>query len=299
MLQEGMNNYVVMYALLGLGGLGIVMEFLLGIKYTLFVKDTSRMGNEKSTWLDMLKKKYEICYKLEMNVHNVDNFVDKYIRKQKMCGMYLYTWESICGKLCIVGTGFSVISVVAAAYAQCGQTVIFRYGAVAIVESTLLITGYLLAGLSKKKEVIHMYVCEYLENIYAVRLAKEKQNPKLMEQYRKEMQKLESNLTSKNKKKRKNPKQAQREEIERMKQELVAELKQERLENEKKRLLEKQQEEKRKENLEKQEHSEEKTEAVKQSETKAVKEKEKKENKENNEQILQDILREYLGELNG
>ena len=307
MVQEMITNYVAMYTILVLGGIGIVMKFLLGIKYSVLLKDTYKVGTEKCEWINLLKKKYEICHKLEMNVYNVDNFVDKYVYKQKWCGVFLYTWENICGKLCVLCGALSVIAVVLAVYTKCGQAVVVDYFTAMVFSFTLLITFSMLANVSKKKEVIHLLLCEYLENVYDVRLETEKVNPQLFEQFKAEMNKLEQGKVKKKAKKAKTKKSSQRDEIERMKQELVAELKQERLENEKKRLLEKQQEQE-----EKQKVNEELKEIKKEEKKPAVlaekkplvhaerKQEEREEAKDTDkEQILQDILREYLGEING
>lgn len=300
MLQEMLTNHVVMYTTLVLGGIGIITKFLLGMKYSILLKHTSRIGNEKTEWIELLKKKFELCHKLEMNVHNVDKFVDKYVYRQKFCGIFLYTWENICGKLCVLSGALSVISVVLALYIKCGQAVITEYITAGIFSITLLITFSILANVSKKKDTIHLLLCEYLENVYGVRLKAEKENPELFKQYKAEMKKLEDAGKKKKVKKVKSKKDSQREEIERMKQELVAELKQERLENEKKRLLEKQQEEKRKEAKEAVESKEEVKAAQKEEKPKEKQlEKKVKTEKEDNEKILQDILREYLGEING
>lgn len=301
MLQEMLTNYVVMYTIFALGGIGIIMKFLLGIKYSVLLKDTYKIGTEKCEWINLLKKKYEICHRLEMNVYNVDKFVDKYVYKQKWCGVFLYTWENICGKLCVLSGAFSVIAMVLAVYTKCGQAVVVDYSTAMIFSLTLLITFSMLANVSKKKEVIHLLVCEYLENVYDVRLETEKENPQLFEQFKAEMNKLEQVKEKKKEKKAKTKKSSQRDEIERMKQELVAELKQERLENEKKRLLEKQQEQevKQKEQVElKVIKKEEKKAAVQAKEEKKI-EKREEEKETDKEQILQDILREYLGEING
>lgn len=301
MLQEMLTNYVVMYTIFALGGIGIIMKFLLGIKYSVLLKDTYKVGTEKCEWINLLKKKYEICHRLEMNVYNVDKFVDKYVYKQKWCGVFLYTWENICGKLCVLSGALSVIAMVLTVYTKCGQAVVVDYSTAMIFSLTLLITFSMLANVSKKKEVIHLLVCEYLENVYDVRLETEKENPQLFEQFKAEMNKLEQVKEKKKEKKAKTKKSSQRDEIERMKQELVAELKQERLENEKKRLLEKQQEQevKQKEQVElKVIKKEEKKAAVQAKEEKKI-EKREEEKETDKEQILQDILREYLGEING
>lgn len=298
MLQTIMTSEVTGMILLILGGIGIIMEVMLGIKYGSFLRKTGKIGVEKYELTENIKKKYELCHRMEMNVNNVDNFVDKYVYRQKFMGMMLCTWEGLCGQLCSLAGGSAVMAVVLAMWGKCGQDVIFQYIIQGSICVTLLITFWKWGNLSTKKEVIHLNLCDYLENIYQVRLEKEKENPEWSRQYRKEMEKIEQK--AKKEKQKKLKKNDKRSELERMKAELVEELKQERLENEKRRLEQKQNAEKEQKKLkektakEEQEKEKEQTPSVKMEEIKSEPQK-IMETQLEEEKILQDILKEYLG----
>ena len=247
MLQTIMTSEITGYILLALGGIGIIMEVMLGIKYGIFLRKTWKIGVEKHELTENIKKKYELCHRMNMNVNNVDKFVDKYVYKQKLMGIKLCTWEGLCGQLCSIAGGIAVLAIALTLLGGCGQDVIIRYAIQGSISLTLLITFWKAGNVSTKKEVIHLNLCDYLENIYQVRLEKEKENPEWSSQYRKEMEKLEQKVKKdKQKKVKKNDK---RSELERMKAELVEELKQERMENEKRRLEEKQNAEKEQQSL--------------------------------------------------
>lgn len=300
MLQTIMTSEATRIILLVLGGIGIFMEILLGIKYGGVLRKTGKIGTEKYDLTENIRKKYELCHRMNMNVNNVDNFVDKYVYKQKFMGITLCTWEIICGQLCSLIGGIAVVACVCAVGAKCGQDVISQYIVQAGASITMLITFWKVGNLSTKKQLIHLNLCDYLENIYQIRLEKESVNPEWSLQYRKEMEKLEEKAKQeKMKKSRKNDK---RSEIERMKAELVEELKQERLENEKRRLEEKQSAEKAQQLLKEKEiyKKEEKNNNVEQTKFDHVEEIKsdvelRVENNPEEERILQDILREYLG----
>lgn len=300
MLQTIMTSEVTGYILFVLGGIGIIMEVILGIRYSSFQRKTWEIGMEKHELTENLKKKYELCHRMGMNVHNVDKFVDKYVYRQKLMGIKLCTWEGLCGQLSSIAGGMSVLAIVLAMWGKCGQDVITHYILQGGVLLTLLITFWKMGNVSTKKEVIHLNLCDYLENIYQVRLEKEKENPEWSSQYRKEMEKLEQK--SLKEKKKKSKKDDKRSEIERMKAELVEELKQERLENEKRRLEEKQNAEKEQQTLKEKaikENQEKVKEQAKTTKNKVEKEKEEPkinvETQPEEERILQDILKEYLG----
>ena len=304
-LQELITNHVMTNLVLVIGGIGIVMRLLLGITYSKMVKNTVEIGKRKKEFTETLKKIYAACYHLEVNVNNVDKFVDKYINKQKCCGIGLYTFENICGQLCVFSGGISVISIVLAMYENCGQEQILEQICVCIFAFTMLITFSMLANGDRKKEMIQLYLSEYLENVYQNHLEKEQDNPALFEQYQKEMEQIYAKPV---KKKKKGKKDSRRDEIEKMKQELVEELKQERIENEKKRLIAKQKEQEAEQEAEQEKVPQKAIQKMPQKETTAYSvetkhpEKkrrnmgeEKKGETTNSEQVLQDILREYLG----
>lgn len=300
MLQTIMTSEVTGYILLVLGGIGIIMEVMLGIKYGNFLRKTWKIGVEKHELTENIKKKYELCHRMNMNVNNVDKFVDKYVYKQKLMGIKLCTWEGLCGQLCSIAGGIAVLAIALALLGGCGQDVIIRYMIQGSISLTLLITFWKAGNVSSKKEVIHLNLCDYLENIYQVRLEKEKENPEWSSQYRKEMEKLEQKVKKdKQKKVKKNDK---RSELERMKAELVEELKQERMENEKRRLEEKQNAEKEQQSLKEKAIKENQEKAKEQTKTGKKKVEEVKtepqismETQPEEERILQDILKEYLG----
>ena len=295
MLQEIMESYFMVYTTMCIGAIGIFMYLLLGIRYSIIARKTWKIGTEKQELTENLRQRYALCFRMGMNVNNVDKFVDKFVYKQKIMGIMLCTWEKICGQLGMLVGAISVISVCLVYYGNCGQVMQSDYLLNGVLSITMLITCKKLADISTKKEVIHLNLCEYLENIYAVRLEKEKENPNWGNEYKKEIEKLEQKKEKKTIKK----KNSKRLELERMKQELVEELKQERLENEKRRLKEKQ------ENIEIKEHEiqiKEEPQEIEQVLKKQIQsftketqiEKEKKQ-EVNEEQLLQEILREYLG----
>lgn len=300
MLQTIMTSEVTGYILLALGGIGIIMEVILGIKYGSFLRRTWKIGVEKHELTENIKKKYELCHRMGMNVNNVDKFVDKYVYRQKLMGIKLCTWEGLCGQLCTIAGGTAVLAIGLAMLGECGQDVIIRYMIQGGISLTLLITFWRLGNVSTKKEVIHLNLCDYLENIYQVRLEKEKENPDWSLQYRKEMEKLEQKTKKETQKKSK--KSEKRSELERMKAELVEELKQERLENEKRRLEEKQNAEKEQQSLKEKAIKENQEKAKEHAKTGKAKVEEVKtepqvnmETQPEEERILQDILKEYLG----
>lgn len=332
MLEQLVTNHVLRYVLVGVVLVGVGMEVLLGIKYSTMIKRTLEIGNSTHSFIEKFKQNFFVSYKFGLNVNNVDKFVDKHVNKQKFMGIYLYIWEKRCGQARVVSGAIAVLSVVLELYYGCGKKQWIENAAWLTVLCTMWISFVMLSNCSGKKKQLHWNLAEYLENVYIPRLQLEKGDPKQFQklqgdwkiqkrneernvQEREVQQKEEQPKVTTQSKRRKEKAaakkmQSKNSEMERLKKDLAEELKQERIAR--KQRLKKQKMEKEKSMTEEKKQLEttegkEKEEKVKQDatlekaqqETKITEEKsgEKKvELTADGEQLLQDILREYLGE---
>ncbi len=294
MLEQLVTNHVLRYVLVGVVLLGVGMEVLLGVKYSRMIKRTLEMGTNTHPFTEKFKQNFFVSYKFGLNVNNVDKFVDKYVNKQKILGVFLCTWEKRCGQARILSGCIAVISLVLGIYMNCGKNALIDESVCLIFMCTMWISFIMLSDTRGKKKKLQWSLSEYLENVYIPRLQKEEADPVGFQKIQQELKKKEemakmqkSNKKETKKAKEKAPKvkkertNVKREELERVKKELVAELKQERMKREKKA----------EELREKQEEAEVKL------EKNMLEPKEEEKKTEDGEQLLQEILREYLGEV--
>ena len=294
MLEQLVTNHVLRYVLVGVVLVGVGMEVLLGIKYSTMIKRTLEIGNSTHSFIEKFKQNFFVSYRFGLNVNNVDKFVDKYVNKQKIMGVFLCTWEKRCGQARILSGCIAVISLILGIYMNCGKNALIDESVCFIFMCTMWISFIMLSDNRGKKKKLQWSLSEYLENVYIARLKKEETDPVGFQKIQQEIKKREemAKAQENNKKETKKSKErvpkvkkertnVKRDELERVKKELVAELKQERIKREKKA----------KEFNEKQEETEVKLE-------KNVSEsKEEQKKQEAGEQLLQEILREYLGEV--
>lgn len=299
MVEKLLEQNIGIYAMVILCVMGVIGNSLCLIGWNSLLKATEHIGTTKHKLVQEMKKRFETCYKMHINVNNVDKYVDKYIYKYKFCGLYLYTWENVCGQvLCITGLFGIICSILTCAY-HCGQETILSYILTTVVIVGMLITYQYRVNVMQKSRRVVVNLGDYFENYLQGRLQAEQSNPELVKQYKTEWNNLveEKRQTEKSKKEKKVRKDGRREEIEKLKQELVEELKQERM-------LQKQKESKRIE-VEKamQQGREEiaaasvekiKAKAERGIERELEKEPEKQTLQKEEEQIVQDILKEYL-----
>lgn len=180
------QEHILIYAMLGMCGLGIVSKWFVSMSYKRLIKASDQMGNSKNKLMKLMRLKFETCYKLKIGVNNVDVFVDKYVYKHKFCGILLYTWENFSGQLLLLCMLTGSLGAVLGLIYECGQTVILSTFFAGLLTSALLVTFENLMNLNMKKNVIRVNIKDYLENYLKVRLEKEYFNPEQLEDYRKE-----------------------------------------------------------------------------------------------------------------
>ena len=330
MLEQVVTQVGFHYALLVFAGVGMGMELLLGIRYSQLVRKTLDMGKEEQPFTEQFKQNFRVDYQLGLNVNSVDKFVDNYVYKQKFMGIFLYTWEKLCGQVKIVSGFLAVLSIFFLFYSKCGKDVVINELVTILILCTMWITIVLLSGLGQKKKYLHNSMSEYLENTFIPRLKKETENPEQFSKLCRELSLKQANhkiakqekkeLQEKRREKKRRDKKG-RQELERVKQELVEELREEREKREQKiKQLEEEEakarsvfeqaikKEIKKQGIEKDcvvkkakkenaplEKEEENTEESAENTDNIEKTAEKL--PEKNEKLLQVILREYLGEM--
>lgn len=190
-VQELFDKNIFIYIMLGLLGGGILLKLLLDIIYSRLVKASDSMATSKNKLTKTMKKKFEACFKLKIGVNNVDIFVDKYVFRQRFCGILLSTWENICGQILVLCLLIGSISTIMGLIYECGKQQILSTFSVGILTSGLLIFLEGLVNLGAKKELLRLNMKDYLENILKVRLEQENESPELIEEYKKEYLKEE------------------------------------------------------------------------------------------------------------
>ncbi len=186
MVQGLFDKNIFSYMMLVLCACGILLKLILNLIYSRLIKASDNMSKSRNKLTQMMKKKFETCYKLKIGVNNVDIFVDKYVFRHRFCGILLSTWENIGGQVLMLCLLIGSISTLIGLIYECGKQQILGTFSVGILTSGLLIFLEGLINTSGKKELIRLNMKDYLENILKVRLEREIVQPELIEQYKKE-----------------------------------------------------------------------------------------------------------------
>lgn len=185
MIRTLFDNHVFIYILLALAGLGMLMKLVVQILYSKLLRASESMGTSKCKLAQNMKKKFEAYYKLKLGVNNVDIFVDKHFFHYKFCGIFLSTWETLCGQVLVLTLLTGAISTILGLIYECGKNQILSTFSVGILSCGVLIFLEGVINPGGKKEMIRLNMKDYLENSLKARLVQEENQPELMEQYKK------------------------------------------------------------------------------------------------------------------
>ncbi len=178
------QNNILIYVMVGIGVIGLLADLLCSIMYQKLLKASLDMGNSENKLLKLMRLRFETCYQLKLKVNNVDNFVDKYVNRHKFLGIFLCTWERICGQMIALCMTIAIVGSFMAYYFNCGQQAFLYTLGMGIIVVTVLIATQVILDISKKKQFLYCNVKEYLENYLKAKLENELLSPEEMEAYR-------------------------------------------------------------------------------------------------------------------
>lgn len=171
MLKEILEQNYLMYGILGVCAIGILGRILAYLGYSRYARAAGKIPDTRNKLMKRMKMKFENCYKLNLGVHNIPLFVDKYLSKTRFLGIRLHRLNRLPGD----AMRLSVVLGCAGAF------LCYYYG-----YPTENITAYLVAGgagialtaavsglldVNFKKELMVVNACDYLENSMANRLS--------------------------------------------------------------------------------------------------------------------------------
>lgn len=81
-----------------MGVLGLLLPVIAEVKLGRLTHAARHPGKSTHALVRTMVTKFTACYKLKIGVNNVDNFVDKHTNTHKICGLYVSTWDKLCGQ---------------------------------------------------------------------------------------------------------------------------------------------------------------------------------------------------------
>ena len=158
MIQSWFEKNYIIYALTGIGALGVLLKLITNCVYIRLVKASSNMTASKNKLIKQMKLKFETFYKLKIGVNNVDIFVDKYVYKYRICGLLLSTWENLSGLMLMICLLMTPIASIVGLIEECGESNILSTFLAGVSVSALLLIVDNLFNISAKQKIIKINI---------------------------------------------------------------------------------------------------------------------------------------------
>ena len=175
MLKElASDTSVIIYLMAAIGILGVLAKIINQLTLYRLVKAAGNMPKSTHRLIKLVRAKYEHACMIHDSVENINAFVEKYIYEYRGFLFRIHTWRQIellsvwfAGILAAMGASLN--------YLSSGFTEsVYQYIAGGLAEIVLLSVVIRLSDEPYKINAVKMYIVDYLDNICAFRLKKQK-----------------------------------------------------------------------------------------------------------------------------
>lgn len=175
MLKElASDTSVIIYLMAAIGILGVLAKIINQLTLYRLVKAAGNMPKSTHRLIKLVRAKYEHACMIHDSVENINAFVEKYIYEYRGFLLRIHTWRQIellsvwfAGILAAMGASLN--------YLSSGFTEsVYQYIAGGLAEIVLLSVVIRLSDEPYKINAVKMYMVDYLDNICAFRLKKQK-----------------------------------------------------------------------------------------------------------------------------
>lgn len=175
MLKElATDTGVIIYLMTAIGILGVLAKIINQLTLHRLVKAAGNMPKSTHRLIKLVRAKYEHACMIHDSVENINAFVEKYIYEYRGFLFRIHTWRQIemlsvwfAGILAAMGASLN--------YLSSGFTEsVYQYIAGGLAEIVLLSVIMRLSDEPYKINAVKMYMVDYLDNICAFRLKKQK-----------------------------------------------------------------------------------------------------------------------------
>lgn len=185
-MKEILESFDVVYFLAAVTGISLLLKFISFILYKRLLRDSNQMATTDNKWMKSMMAKFEAYYKLKISVHNVENFVDRYIYRYHFLGLSLQSWEYISYYAAVVTVAAAALCYLAAGYYGLAADWFLVMGF--CVLSLLLIQAAASAvfNIHRCRKIFRIQLIDYMENTMRARLENEYLNQEATQEYRME-----------------------------------------------------------------------------------------------------------------
>jgi hypothetical protein len=182
-MRELLESFDVLFLFMGVSCVSLILKVISYVLYHNLLWDSNQMGTTNNPWMKSMISKFEAYYKLQISVHNVENFVDRYLYHYHFWGLSLETWENI-GLYCSGGiaAGTGVVFLLAGYWQFPGQW----FWAAGLVSALILCVqgvAEICFDTHRCWRMFRIQLIDYMENTMRARLENEYFHRESLKQY--------------------------------------------------------------------------------------------------------------------
>lgn len=168
------DTNVIVYLMTAVGILGVLAKIINQLTLHRLVKAAGNMPKSTHRLIKLVRAKYEHACMIHDSVENIDAFVEKYIYEYRGFLFRIHTWRQIellsvwfAGILAALGAALNYLS---SGFSES----VYQYIAGGLAEMVLLSVIIRLSDEPYKVNAVKMYMVDYLDNICAFRLRRQR-----------------------------------------------------------------------------------------------------------------------------
>lgn len=168
------DTNVIVYLMTAVGILGMLAKIINQLTLHRLVKAAGNMPKSTHRLIKLVRAKYEHACMIHDSVENIDAFVEKYIYEYRGFLFRIHTWRQIellsvwfAGILAALGAALNYLS---SGFSES----VYQYIAGGLAEMVLLSVIIRLSDEPYKVNAVKMYMVDYLDNICAFRLRRQR-----------------------------------------------------------------------------------------------------------------------------
>ena len=168
------DTNAIVYLMIAVGILGVLAKIINQLTLHRLVKAAGNMPKSTHRLIKLVRAKYEHACMIHDSVENIDAFVEKYIYEYRGFLFRIHTWRQIellsvwfAGILAALGAALNYLS---SGFSES----VYQYIAGGLAEMVLLSVIIRLSDEPYKVNAVKMYMVDYLDNICAFRLRRQR-----------------------------------------------------------------------------------------------------------------------------
>lgn len=162
MLLGNQSRFV--YLIAGFCVIGVLSKLLLQGKLHRLLKASEKMATTTKRQIRTIRNHYENSLNMDLQVHNIQAFVDKHILKLRFCGIPIRIWDGITLEAALLSVAAGGVGIINAIHRSYGEAVVFNILFATIISCACLLSLENIFRIENSIDRLQANIEDYLEN---------------------------------------------------------------------------------------------------------------------------------------